>query len=517
LVWLLKPPGDGPAVDLGNKSMINHQQVKRLREKFAQTNNMSISALQAGVDRKTARKYVQSHQSPEQRQKPHTWRTRPDPLEKIWPEAGAMLHAAPELEARALFEHFLARPASGLAETHLRTFQRRVQHWRATEGPEKEVFFAQERKPGELLQLDWTYAQELKVTIQGELLDHLFCHCVLPYSNWQWATRCLSESFLSLVHGLQAALQRLGRCPAVLGTDNTSAATHELLDVPGRPRGYNAEYLEVCTHYDLTPMTINVGCPNEQGDVEAQNGHLKRRLNQHLLLRGSRDFGSTLAYDQFVERALASANARRQGRVEEELARMRPLPATALVEYRECEPLVSSHSLIRVNKHSYSVPSRLIGQRVRVQRHEAELKVFLGREFVLTLPRLRGDRGARIDFRHVIGSLLRKPGAFVNYKHREQLYPTLAFRAAYDRLVADHGERPGVIEYLQLLKLAAEETVEKVEARLQDRLDGPKKWRAAEVREDLAPAPKKVIELSSLTPSLSAYDSLLKAEVAHVG
>jgi len=475
-----------------------------------------MSALEAGVDRKTARKYVQGNEPPEQLQKAHVWRTRPDPLVGIWPEASAMLREAPELEAKALFEHFLARPEGGLAEIHLRTFQRRVRHWRATEGPEREVFFAQERQPGQLLQLDWTYAKQLGVSIQGELLDHLFCHCVLPYSNWQWATRCLSESFLSLVAGLQAALQRLGKCPAFLGTDNTSAATHELLEMPGRSRGYNAEYLEICTHYDFKPITIQVNCPNEQGDVEAQNGHLKRRLKQHLLLRGSRDFGSTAEYDQFVERALASANARRQGRLQEELARMHPLPATALVAYRECDPKVSSHSVIRVKNHSYSVPCRLIGHKVRVQVHEAELKVYLGREFVLSLPRLRGGRGARIDFRHVIGQLLRKPGAFVNYKHREQLYPTLAFRAAYDRLVADHGERPGVIEYLQLLKLAAEETVEKVEALLQGRLTQPKKWRAAEVREDLAPAPKKVIELANLTPSLKAYDGLLKGEVSHV-
>jgi hypothetical protein len=121
-----------------------------------------------------------------------------------------MLAAAPELEAKTLYEYFLERPDSGLEESHLRTFYRRVRQWRATQGPEREVFFAQDHKPGELLQLDWTYARELGVRIQGEVLDHLFCHCVLPYSDWQWATRCLSESFLSLMSGLQAALGHHG-------------------------------------------------------------------------------------------------------------------------------------------------------------------------------------------------------------------------------------------------------------------------------------------------------------------
>lgn len=481
---------------------------------YEKSHNLSHSAMKADVDRHTARKYLQAGKSPTQLQSPHTWRTRPDPLKAIWPQAQSMLEAAPELEAKTLFEHFLAEPGSGLQETHLRTFQRRVRHWRATHGPEKEVFFAQDRQPGQLMQLDWTYAKELNVTIGGERLDHLFCQCVLPYSNWQWATRCISESFLSLVSGFQAALQQLGKCPAHLGTDNSSAATHELEAMPGRPRGYNSDYLELCTHYDVTPVTINVGCPHEHGDVEAQNRHLKRRLEQHLILRGSREFSSVEDYDQFVADLLHRANAGRRQRLAEELAVMRPLPGSALAEYREYAPVVSSQSLIRVNKHAYSVPSRLIGHTLRVQQHEAVLKVYLGAEHLLDLPRLRGDRGAVVDFRHVIEPLLRKPGAFLHYRHRQALYPGATFRAAHDRLVADHGERPGVIEYLQLLKLAAEQTVEAVEPLLVQQLSQPGKWRALQVREQLCPPAKTIVALAELTPSLASYDQLLGSEVA---
>lgn len=482
---------------------------------YEKTGKIIVSALKADVHPQTARKYVEAGQTPTQLQKPHTWRTRPDPLEKIWPEVAAMLRDAPELEAKALFEHLMARADSGLEEPHLRTFFRRVRHWRATQGPDREVFFAQDRKPGRLLQLDWTHARELNVTVNGQRLDHLLCHCVLPYSNWEWATRCVSESFLSLVSGLQAALRELGGAPECLGTDNSSAATHELASMPGRPRGYNTEYLELCTHYDLTPMTINVDCPHEQGDVESLNGHLKRRLEQHLLLRGSRDFASAEGYDHFVVGVLRQANAKRQKRFAEERACLRALPAGSLAEYREFAPVVSSHSLIRVQKHAYSVPSRLIGHTLRVELYEAHLKVYLGREFLFHLPRVRGDRGALVDFRHVITPLLRKPGAFLNYRHREALYPSPVFRTAYDRLVADHGERPGVIEYLQVLKLAAEVSVETVEAGLSQRLASAGKWRATHVREELMPPAKQVIALPGLTPSLEAYDALLGREVAH--
>jgi hypothetical protein len=245
-------------------------------------------------------------------------------------------------------------------------------------------------------------------------------------------------------------------------------------------------------------MTINVDCPHEQGDVESQNRHLKRRLAQHLILRGSRDFGSREEYDHFVEGILRAANAKRQKALAEELACMGALPPGEVAEYREYEPVVSSQSLIRVKKNAYSVPSRLIGHTLRVELYEAELKVYLGREFLCCLPRMRGDRGAQVDFRHVIGPLLRKPGAFIHYRHRESLYPSVVFRTAYDRLVAD-------------------ETVEKVEPLLRSQLARAGKWRATQVRDQLIPPVRPVIELREFTPSLHAYDTLLAREGAYVG
>ena len=401
---------------------------------YKETGQIEVSAMKADVHPQTASKYIHAGQAPAELQAPHTWRTRPDPLERVWAEALTMLEDAPELEAKSLFEHFLARPDSGLEEGHLRTFQRRVRHWHATKGPEREVFFAQQRKPGELMQLDWTYAKELNVTIQGQALDHLFCQCVLPYSNWQWATRCLSESFLSLVSGLQAALGRLGKSPPNLGTDNTSAATHDLEDVPGRPRAYNSDYLELCTHYDLSPITINVGCPNEHGDVESLNRHLKRRLNQHLILRGSREFASLEAYDRFVEGVLTAANAKRQRGlgggtgVHASPARQ---PAGRVIG--NTPRWVSSQSLIRVRKHTYSVPSRLIGHTLRVELYEPELKVHLGAGVaLLSAAAARGPGERWWTSATWWGPLLRKPGAFLQYRHREALYPSVTFRAAFD-------------------------------------------------------------------------------------
>ena len=500
--------------------MINLKQYGLLLRKYAKSQNMSLSAKQAGVDRKTARKYIEAQVPPDQLQEPHTWRTRPDPLAKVWSEVEPILHDAPELEAKALFEHFVEQPQFELAARHLRTFQRRVSHWKATHGPEKNVYFPQRHCPGELMELDWTHAKELGITIAGQLLDHLLCHSVLTHSNWEWAKRCQSESFLSLVSGLQAALGRLGKKPRHLGTDHSSAATHEIGGQSGR-RDYNPEYLDLCEHYGVSPVTINVACPHEHGDVESQNGHLKRRIKQHLLLRGSRDFDRVEDYDRFLEEVLEKANKPRLERLAEDLAVMTPLPETRLAEYREAHVTVSKHSTIRVKKITYSVPSRLIDRRLRVEIHESVLKLYLGRERVLELPRARGDRGAVINFRDMVGPLLRKPGAFLNYQHREQLYPTVGYRALCDRLIEDHGQRQGVIEYLHLLKLAIDHAVEKVEAATQKWMAGSRRWGAAEVRNGLEPEELRVPSVAELAPDLSEYDRLLcgvdfSKEVAHV-
>ena len=249
-----------------------------------------MSALKSGMDRKTARKYLKNPERLSQPRSARDWRTRVDPLAKIWPEAEPRLRAAPELEAKALFEHLLMIRPEQMRELQLRTFQRRVRQWKLEHGPASEVIFPQTHRPGEVMQVDWTHAKELEISIAGHPLDHLLCQAVLPYSNWQWATRCQSESLLSLRAGLQAALFRLGKVPKLLQIDNSSAATYQISG-EGK-RDFNPEFLSLAEHHGLAVRTIHVRCPDENGDVESHNGHLKRRLEQHLLLRGHRDFAS---------------------------------------------------------------------------------------------------------------------------------------------------------------------------------------------------------------------------------
>jgi len=207
------------------------------------------------------------------------------------------LKDAPELEAKTIFDHLVEEYPGQYESGQLRTLQRRVGEWRATEGPEQELFFPQAHRPGEAMQTDFTWGTELGITILGEAFPHMLCHPVLPYSNWEWATVCRSESLSSLKRGVQEALFSLGKVPVFHQTDNSTAATH---DLKTGKRGFNEEYAAVMRHLNMKPRTIAVGKKEQNGDVEALNGALKRRIKQHLLLRGSRDFETLEQYEEFA-------------------------------------------------------------------------------------------------------------------------------------------------------------------------------------------------------------------------
>jgi transposase len=450
--------------------VVKRTQLTKLVRERNQGANISMSAIKAGMSRTTARNYLRQDDVMEQRQAPHTWRTREDPLEEVWPRALAMLREAPELEAKALFEYLAQSHPGGIKDKLLRTFQRRVRNWRLAEGPEKEVFFTQDHKPGEELAVDWTDMGDLGIMIEGKVLAHKLFHAVLPYSNWEWAVRAHSESTLSLRGGLKVALGRLGRVPRWLLTDHSSTATHQLKK-DGAERGFNTEYLGICAHYGIEPRTINVGRPQENGDCESANGHLKRRVRQHLLLRGSRDFGSEHEYDRFLTGVLEAANRLRTERLGEELAAMRETAVEDLPDYRELMVTVWNDSTIRVRKLRYSVPGRLIGAKLLARIYENRIVLLDGAREVAQLPRNGGDRGAVIDFRHIIGHLLRKPGAFAGYRWREELFPAPVFRAAYDHLarVSHEADR----RYLEILKVAADEGQTVVENALEQLLSAP--------------------------------------------
>jgi len=485
-------------------------QVRLIMRERRKGQTQQQAAAKANVDsRKTVAKYERAGKLPSELKRPRSYRTRQDPFETDWPEVEQMLETAPELEATALFDWLCRQKPGKYQAGQLRTFQRRVSEWRAL-NQEKLAVLEQVHQPGEVLQTDGTWLTELGVTIQGDAFKHILIHCVLPYSNWEWGVIAQSESQLALQRGLQSTLFRLGYVPRYHQTDNSSAATYQLRHGADGERDYTPGYLALLSHFGLEPRTIRVGSPEQNGDIEASNGGLKRALSQHLLLRGSRDFASLEAYEQFIETVLAQRNQGRQQRLSEELAVMRPLRAQPLGSYQEMRVKVTRASLIRVQNNVYSVPTGLIGRQVTVRLYEWHLEVYLGQKQVERMPRLVGQKKQQINYRHLIGTLLRKPGGFRNYRYREALFPSLVFRQAWDQLGQWYSPRKADLIYLRLLRLATRHLECEVATALGLLLAGSTRWDETDVEQLLQPQPTGAVPM--LPPprvDLNRYDQLL--------
>jgi hypothetical protein len=499
---------------------VSDAQVRKLMEEMSKHGKIGVAAMKAGMDRKTARKYVGAGKLPSEMKAPRDWRTRSDPFVEHWPDVQARLEATPELEATTLFDVLREEHPDRYADGQLRTLQRRVKAWRAAHGPEQEVVLGQRHRPGEAAQTDFTSTAELGVTIAGQAFVHLLCVLVLPYSNWQWATVCLSESLAALRKGVQRALFQLGRLPQHHQTDNSTAATHRVSEpdkgfIDGRKRPFNEGYLAMMRHFGMQPRTTEVDAKEQNGDVESSHGALKRRLEQALLLRGSRDFADRDEWQAFIDHVVRKANLRRGPRVAEELAAMRPLDVGLLPEFTELAARVSEWSTIRIQHNAYSVPSRLIGEELRVRLYEDRLEAWFRGELQLACERLCGRNQHRVDYRHVIWSLVRKPGGFARYVYREEMFPSLAFRRAYDTIQSPHHGVAGDLEYLRILHLAASTMQADVEAALVALLDRAEPITTDRVKALVVPhAPIAAVpELAPPPIDLRVYDTLL-AEVA---
>jgi len=496
-------------------------QVKKLMEEIAKHGEVERAAMHADMDPKTARKYIKAGKLPSKMTAPRDWRTREDPFQEDWAAIVEMLKTDHRLEAKTIFEYLREQRPDHYQEGQLRTLQRHLRRWRAAEGPEKRVFFQQAHRPGEAAQTDFTSTSELGITIAGVLFAHLLCVFVLPYSNWTWATVCVSESMAALRRGVQAALFRLMRIPRFHQTDNSTAATHVIPDrdephendsaQAGRGRKFNTAYLALMRHFDMEPRTTGIGEKEQNGDVESRNGALKRRLDQALRLRGSRHFESYDAYVAFVDAILAKDNRGRAKRVVEEMAVMRSLDVAKLPEFTEEDVHVSEWSTIRVKHCSYSVPSRLIGEWVRVHIYEDSLEVFFGKLSQLVVERLAGRNLHRINYRHMIWWLVRKPGAFERYVYREEMFPSVTFRRAYDAIQTPHKGVKGDLEYLRILHLAASTVEVDVEAALELIVAAGTAPTCDAVKALIgAPSTTAVPALERGVPDLRAYDALLQ-------
>lgn len=476
-----------------------------------------MAADKAGMDIKTARKYLAETRLPSERGPNRAWRTRADRFEPVWENIRQQIDANPGLEAKTVFEALQRERPGEFADGQLRTLQRRLKQWRATEGPSREVFFTQKQVPGRMGQSDFTHMTELNITIGGQSFPHMLYHFVLTYSNWEAATLCYSESFESLSEGLQNALWELGGVPAEHQTDRLSPAVNNMSD----EKEFTARYEALLRHYRIEGRKIQAGKANENGDVEQGHHRLKRAVDQMLMLRGSRDFDGVARYKEFLRLLLERLNAGRRDRLKTEMQYLRALPERRIESAKRVDVKVDSGSVISVDRNVYSVHSRLIGEQVEARMGVETVEVWYAGRKVEELPRLRGRGKHRIDYRHIIDWLVRKPGAFDNYRYRDELFPTSRFRMIFDTLRECAGPRANK-RYLQILELAAKEGEARVDEALgcllEDGEIGEGKLTAEAIKArlltGLAPVPVTAIAVAEV--ALASFDELLGGNATEV-
>jgi hypothetical protein len=487
--------------------MVTDRQVRRLMELIGKGMSLGLAAAKADMDEKTARRYRSLGKLPEEVRVEHSWRTREDPFDEFWAGVEEKLRINPGLEAKTLFEDLQCRYPGRFGDGQLRTLQRRVKIWRALQGPPREVFFPQVHKPGELCQSDFTSMNSLGVTIQRQPFEHLLYHFVLTYSNWETGTICFSESFESLSEGLQNALWELGGVPERHRTDRLSAAVQK----PDQPEEFTQRYRGLLEHYSLQGDKTQAESPHENGDVEQRHYRLKKAVEQSLMLRGSCDFASRQDYAVFLDKLFVQLNAGRLDRFKEESGVLRRLPPRRLDSCKRLWVRVGPSSTIRVNHNVYSVDSRLIGEEIQVRLYAEHLEVCYGQRCLERIPRLRGEGKHRIQYRHIIDWLVRKPGAFENYRYREELFPNHRFRMAYDELRRRHPSRAAK-EYLEILHLAARDNEAAVDNALRMLLDKELSI-SLEAVERIVGNPGEIpwpVQIAVAEVDLAAYDALLR-------
>ena len=441
---------------LGNP--INSEQVKLYMEERKEGKSQETAAAKAGMSERSGRRIEKGEHQPGSRQT-RNWRTRTDPFSDVWKEEiEPLLFKNSQLSSMTLFERLQKEHPGEYQDSKLRTFQRRVSEWKALCGSDREVMFRQEQVVGRMGLSDFTKLKEVTITIQGRPFTHLLYHFRLAFSGWCSVSVIHGgESYTALAEGLQDALWRLGGVPREHRSDSLSAAYRNL--TKDAAEDVTLRYEQLCQHYGMAPTRNNRGEGHENGAIESPHGHLKKRIHQAILLRDSSDFVSVPSYVDFLAEIVRDINTHKKAKIEEERLHLQSLPLQRTADYTEQVARVSTSSTIQVKRVLYTVPSRLIGESLRVHIYDNRLDIYLGATHTVTLARVyatdNNHRARQVNYRHVIASLERKPQAFRYSQLRNDLLPNDVYKAVWSWIDLGMAPRKACTTMVGILALAA--------------------------------------------------------------
>lgn len=480
--------------------------------KLRQDHPLEVAAAKADISRATGYRIAQDPRLPSQKAQPRG-RRRPDPLEAIFDaEVVPLLKEAPGLRPVAIFDEMLRRHPE-LSPSIRRTLERRIRSWRALHGAEQDVIFRQVHEPGRLGLSDFTDMSGLGVTIAGQPLAHMLYHFRLPWSGFEHAHVILGgESFVALAEGLQNALWSAGGAPHQHRSDSLSAAFRNLDSEA--TADLTKRYDALCAHYRMAPTRNNRGVAHENGAIESAHGHLKAAIRDALLMRGTADFADLVSYRAFVDEIVGRRNAAQRKRIVAERAYLQTLPSRRTTDFEEIIVTVSSTGGFTLRKVFYTVPSRLIGHRLRVRLYDDRLEVFMGGTQLMMLPRGRAHPNGRhdqvVNYHHVIHALRKKPMALLNLVYRDKLFPRPAYRRAFEALMEQLPEKLACKITVELLALAHDRGCERDLAEELNRvLDAGQLPDPVALRRMFGPDPAELPIVSVLQVGLDSYNALV--------
>ena len=442
---------------------INNQQVEVYMNSRNSGHSQETSAAKAGISERSGREIEREKRADPKLQK-RAWRTRVDPLAKIWDlELEPMLRQSPTLQPITLLEYLQAKYPDNYSDSILRTLQRRIKSWRALSGPDKPVMFLQNHEAGRLGLSDFTKLKRATITIAGVAFKHLLYHFRLAFSHWS-SMKVIEggESFEALSAGLQEGLRQLGGAPLEHRTDSLSAAYKNLNKEA--EKDFTTRYESLCKDYAMKASRNNRGAGHENGSVESPHGHLKRRIEQALILRGSSDFASVSKYQDFINEVVQQHNRRNAKAIDIERPLLQALPTYNSIDYEEVLVTVSCTSTIDIRRVTYTVPSRLQGETLNIRLYNQRLECYLGCQHVTTLNRIypasKSQRARQVDYRHLIHSLVRKPQAFRYSRLRDDLLPNDTYKSIWQHIDQHMQPKQACKFIVGLLHLAATENCE---------------------------------------------------------
>ncbi len=475
--------------------------------------SQEVSAAKAGFSERSGHDI----ETGKRKLKKHVWRTREDFFAGVWDsKVVPMLKTNENIAPLTILENLQDVYGEGhYPDNKLRTLQRRVRQWKALEGKGKDAMIQQRHEPGRQGFSDFTKLKNITITIQNKPFAHLLYHFRLAFSKWSDMTvTCGGESYTALAEGLTAALYKLGGVVEDHRTDSLSAAFKNCSK--NEKEDMTSRYKQLCEDFGMKASRNNLGVSHENGCVESPHGHLKRRIEQALLLRGSNDFESVEAYQLFINKVVTKHNRRNAKDVEIEKQHLKPLPEFKGIDFTEMVVRVSTHSTLNVKGSTYVVPSRLMGHNLRVHLYDKRLECYLGNIKVITLDRVYkkvGEaRGYNVDYRHIASSLKKKPQSFRYSVLRDHILPNNLYRSLWKAIDEQMESREACKMIVGILSIAAEYDCEQALGDyLSENIHNIGKMKLTQLQDRYGSGNQEAPKVEVDQHDLSGYDHLLSS------